>query len=470
MKIAAVQSRRQTMTLAPQMRQGLKLLAMSLPELRGELLREMSANPVIEDIEPTLEKTTVSEKERESAESDRVNDYPDDDYGFEDAYIEGVNRGRMDEEAVERRERLFANQIREETLEEHLLAQLPLSDVAPEDVPLAELLIGELDDNGYFRGSIPDLMMISGESEAKIRAVLSAVMKLDPPGCGAMSARECLMAQLDKLDGSPERFLVEELIDRHLENAAAGKIAEIGRDLGIGRERYVRVLKALRTLDPHPGREYRATRRPDEYVNPEIHAVRCDDGWRAEVDARSLPEIRISPKYLKMLSDPNVAEADKDYIRERIRAARALAEAVEKRRETVADIAQAIFDAQGGFFEGGLKALKPLTMQEIADKVGVHLATVSRTVRDKYAETPKGTVELRRFFVGGVTGEDGVQVSKDSVLDRIRSIISEEDSANPLSDEKIVEKLKSEGFSVARRTIAKYRAKLGIGGVNERRK
>jgi RNA polymerase sigma-54 factor len=458
------------MTLAPQMRQGLKLLAMSLPELRGELLREMSANPVIEDIEPTLEKTTVSEKERESAESDRVNDYPDDDYGFEDAYIEGVNRGRMDEEAVERRERLFANQIREETLEEHLLAQLPLSDVAPEDVPLAELLIGELDDNGYFRGSIPDLMMISGESEAKIRAVLSAVMKLDPPGCGAMSARECLMAQLDKLDGSPERFLVEELIDRHLENAAAGKIAEIGRDLGIDRGRYVKVLKALRTLDPHPGRAYRATRRPDEYVNPEIHAVRCDDGWRAEVDARSLPEIRISPKYLKMLSDPNMAEADKDYIRERIRAARALAEAVEKRRETVADIAQAIFDAQAGFFEGGLKALKPLTMQEIADKVGVHLATVSRTVRDKYAETPKGTVELRRFFVGGVTGEDGVQVSKDSVLDRIRSIISEEDSANPLSDEKIVEKLKSEGFSVARRTIAKYRAKLGIGGVNERRK
>ena len=281
MKIAAVQSRRQTMTLAPQMRQGLKLLAMSLPELRGELLREMSANPVIEDIEPTLEKTTVSEKERESAESDRVNDYPDDDYGFEDAYIEGVNRGRMDEEAVERRERLFANQIREETLEEHLLAQLPLSDVAPEDVPLAELLIGELDDNGYFRGSIPDLMMISGESEAKIRAVLSAVMKLDPPGCGATSARECLTAQLDKLDGSPERFLVEELVARHLENVAAGKIAEIGRDLGIDRGRYVKVLKALRTLDPHPGREYRAARRPDEYVNPEIHAVRCDDGWRA---------------------------------------------------------------------------------------------------------------------------------------------------------------------------------------------
>ena len=188
------------------------------------------------------------------------------------------------------------------------------------------------------------------------------------------------------------------------------------------------------------------------------------------MDARSLPEIRISSKYLKMLSDPNVSEADKNYIRERIRAARTLAEAVEKRRETVADIAQAIFDAQAGFFEGGLKALKPLTMQEIADKVGVHLATVSRTVRDKYAETPKGTVELRRFFVGGVTGEDGVQVSKDSVLDRIRSIIAGEDSANPLSDERIVEKLKSEGFSVARRTIAKYRAKLGIGGVNERRK
>ena len=182
-----------------------------------------------------------------------------------------------------------------------------------------------------------------------------------------------------------------------------------------------------------------------------------------------LPEIRISSKYLRMLSDPSVSADVKSYIRERIAAAKTLREAVEKRQDTVLAIAQAIFDAQSGFFEGGLKALKPLTMQEVADQVGVHLTTVSRTVRDKYASTPKGTVELRRFFVGGVAAEGGGEVSRDTILDRVRAIVAAEDTASPLSDGRISDILKREGFSVARRTVAKYRGMLGICGTSERK-
>ena len=205
-------------------------------------------------------------------------------------------------------------------------------------------------------------------------------------------------------------------------------------------------------------------------MNPEVHAVRCGDGWVARVDARSLPEIRISAKYVTMLEDPSVAADVKAYIRERIAAARNVVEAVARRRETIERIAQEIFDRQPGFFAGGLKALKPLTMQAVADAAGVHVATVSRTVNGKYASTPRGTVELRRFFVQGVATATGETVAREGVLDRLRAIVAAEDAAKPLSDGRLAARLAQEGFSVARRTVAKYRGLAGIPDVAARQK
>lgn len=452
------QNLNQSQVLAPQMRQGLKLLAMSLPELRQELIREMSVNPVIDDVEMTLEKTTVSQKEQEIADGERVSDYPEDDDFRDAAYMSGVVRGRngSDPEAMERRERFFENQVSEETLEEHLLKQLPVSDIAPGDVPLAELLIGNLNDDGYFIGSIPDIVMISGEPESKIRAVLTDISGLDPAGCGAITLRDCLLPQLDAIADVVLRERVRLLLGR-LDDVAAGKVND------------KEALAALRTLDPRPGRLYRHQQRGEEFVNPEVHAVRCSDGWVAKVDSRSLPEVRISSKYLAMLEDPEVSKETKQYVREKIAAAKSVMEAVAHRQETVESIAQAIFDAQPGFFEQGLKGLKPLTMEEIATEVGVHPTTVSRTVRDKYASTPKGVVELRKFFVSGFTKENGEQVSKNRVVDRLKELIAAEDKAHPLSDDRLSELMKAEGFPVARRTVAKYRIGLKIPGTAERR-
>lgn len=458
------------MTLAPQMRQGLKMLAMSLPELRAELLREMSLNPVIDDIEPTLEKTTISEKESEAVESERVSDYPEgDDNPFDSAYLDGVNRHEVDAESLERRQRLFDNRTADVTLQEHLLSQLPFSSVEPRKMLLAETLIGELDDDGYFKGSMPDIEMVTGESEESIRSTLAKIAQLDPPGCGATTHQECLLAQLDEIRDEVLREKVRLLVTRHWQDMAEGKTGAIFADLSIDRAGYVQALKALRTLDPRPGRAYRQTRRGEEYVNPEVHAVKCSDGWEAAVDARGLPEIRISPKFVSMLEDPSLSAETKEYIRERIAGAKALADSVSRRQETVAAIAQAIFDAQSGFFTGGLSALRPLTMQEIADKAGVHPATVSRTVNGKYASTPKGTVELRRFFVSGVATSDGGEVSKERVLSRLKALVEAEDGENPLSDEKIASLLKAGGFILARRTVAKYRGELSIPGAAERK-
>ena len=452
------QRQTQTMTLAPQLRQGLKILALSLPELRGELLAEMAKNPVIDDVEQTLEKTTLSDKESESAADERVSDYPEDDNTRDAAYLDGFNRGDSgaDPEAIERRERFFENQVHEETLEQHLVAQLAASDIDEKDRPLAEMLIGELNTDGMFVGSMPDIVMVSGETEEKIRALLAQIREFDPPGCGATTLAECLGSQLDKIEDAALRVRVAKLLG-NLDDVAAGKTSD------------AEALMALRTLEPRPGRAYRHDARGTEYVNPEVHAVRCADGWEARVDARSLPEVRISSKYLAMLEDPNVAAETKSYIRERIAAAKALVEAVAHRRDTIASIAQEIFDRQPGFFAEGLKGLKPMTMQEVAAAVGVHPTTVSRTVNGKYASTPKGTVELRRFFTQGVVTASGEEVARDGILEKLRAIVGAEDRRHPLSDEKISELLKGEGFPVARRTVAKYRTLAGIPGTSARR-
>ena len=455
---ALSQTHSQRQILAPQMRQGIRMLAMSLPELRSELIAEMAKNPVIDDIEPTLEKTTVSERERQLAEDERVSDYPEDDDIREAAYMDGIARGKngSDPDAMARREKFFENQVREETLEQHLVGQLPASDIEEADYPLAEMLIGELNDDGLFVGSLPDIVMVSGEPESKVRSLLAQIRELDPPGCGATTLAECLSAQLDKIDDPALRARVAQLIGK-LEAVAAGQVED------------AEALVALRTLDPRPGRAYRHDVRGTEYVNPEVHAVRCADGWVARVDARSLPEIRISSKYVTMLEDPETTAETKAYIRERIAAANALVDAVAHRRDTIAAIAQEIFDRQPGFFEQGLKGLKPLTMQEVADKLGIHYTTVSRTVNGKYASTPKGVGELRRFFSQGIVTDSGEAVVKDRVLDRLRAMVEAEDKAHPLSDEKLSDMLKGEGFPVARRTVAKYRGLAGIPGTSARR-
>ena len=458
------QTQSQSMVLAPRMLRGLDMLAMSLPELRAELNRELETNPVIEDVERTLEKDTVSQKEREAADRERSqeDDYPEDDSAPDSFY-------EADAEAMDRRRSFLESRTTEETLEEHLLSQITTSEIDEAHFQLAEILIGELNDDGYFSGSIPDLVMVTGESEEKIREVLGVIMTFDPPGCGATTLEECLLAQIDKLDSSPYQDEVRELLEnRLLKDVAEGRLANVEKALGISHERYADVLSALRTLDPRPARAYSRSGKGVNYVNPEVHAVKTVNGWEARVDARSLPEIRISPRYLKMLEDPATDAETKEYIRAKIASVKELKDAIAKREETVTDIAQAIFDAQSGFFEKGLKGLRPLTMQEIADAVGVHAATVSRTVNDKYVSTPRGTVELRRFFVSGFATADGGVVSKDAVYDALKEIVGSEDRTKPFSDDKISELLKAKGYSVARRTVAKYRAVLGIPGASER--
>ena len=455
------QKQSQSQLMAPAMRQSIRLLAMSLPELRQEIVREIASNPLIEDVDHALERPLEdAAANTERIERDRDSSIP------EDEASPSVN---PDEDSAERRQRFFDNQVEEETLHDHLKRQVRLSDIDPKDYALAETLIGNLNDDGYFTGSMPDIVMVSGESEEHVARVLSEISSLDPCGCGARNLKECLLAQMDKLDDSPWEREVRLLVRDHLEDIATGNTQEICKALGIGEAEYAQALRELRTLDPKPGRAFPGSGDRNRIIRPEVHAVSENGRWIAEVDDRSLPEIRISPTYVKMLKDSSTDAEARAYLQERMAAANQLIEAIEHRVDTVRKVAQEIFDRQPGFFLHGLKALKPLTMLEIAEKVGVHPTTVSRTVNDKYASTPRGVVELRSFFTQGMETATGEMVTKEAVHDALKAIVDSEDRKRPFSDEAIAARLKSQGFPVARRTVAKYRGRLGIPGAAERR-
>ena len=455
------QGQKQSQQLAPAVRQSIRMLAMNLPDLRQEIVREISLNPVIEDVDHVLERSLDDAVSRhDKRETGEVPSGP------EDEAVPSVN---PNEDKVERRQRFFDSQVDQETLQEHLESQIHMSDLPKRDYALARTLIGNLNGDGYFDGSLPDVVMVSGESEAHVLKVLEAIGRFDPPGCGARSLKECLLAQMDKLDDSPWEDEVRLLIENHLEDIAAGRVAKMLAALGIARADYAEALRELRTLDPKPGRAFPCSGDANRIVKPEVHAVLRDGRWIAEVDDRSLPEIKISPRYLKMIEDPSVSKETKEYLTERLAAAHQLNDAIEHREDTIRSIAQEIFDRQPGFFESGLKGLRPLTMVEIAEKVGVHPTTVSRTVNDKYVSTPKGVMELRRFFTQGIENAEGEMVVKEAVHDALKAIVDREDKKRPLSDEAIAAKLKEQGFPVARRTVAKYRGVLGVPGTSERR-
>ena len=483
---------RLTQTLAPQMRQSLRMLQMTSLELRAELQHQMEMNPVIEDVVDKMERPMSSELPEEHASgavSERELDFSptgqsaQDTLSCDDAdrdyYLQNMENfhasaenGSVDPDAQTRRQAMFDRLVKSETLQDHLLSQISCSDIPDEDKPLAEILVPDINDRGKFIGSIPDIVMIAGTTESKIYSVLRGIQKLDPLGCGGWNDKEILRGQFERLEDSPWEDEIRQLVDQHLEDLAAHREAAICRSLKVTPEELRKIhAEMLAKLYPNPGCGFSPSVDASIYIRPEVVVGKTKGGrWVARVLNRDIPEIRISKFYVNMLSNPKLSAEEKSYIRERVRAAETLQEAVEDRQDTIQNIAQAIVDAQTDVFERGtLAALRPLTMQQIAEKVDVHNTTVSRTVRDKYMSTTFGVVEMRRFFTAGLETENGEAISNEAVRNRVRAIVDAEDKSKPLSDEAISKKLKEEGVTVARRTVAKYRDQLGIPGTAARR-
>ena len=484
----------QTQTLSPKMQQGLAILQRPITELRAELQRQMSLNPAIESIEWRAEvpmSAALPEAHTSGSVSEKELDFnPSTPQGMEtlstddsdrDQFLKNMENfepssenGAVDPDAQTRRQAFFDRQVKTETLQDHLLAQIPLSDIKTEDRRLAETLVYNINDDGYFTGSIPDIQMTSGMvTEAHVLAILAQIGRFDPLGCGGRNLRECLLMQMEKLDDSPWEDEVRALVDRHIPDLMEKRMEPILKDLKIDAADFPNVLAELRKLTRHPGQGFQPREDLSIYIEPEVYVVQTASGaWKVRVPEGYLPKVVISRDYRRMQNDRRLDAEARSYARKSVDEAESLLDSMAERQETIRRIAQAIVNEQSRAFDArSLSALRPLTMDQVAEATGLHSSTVSRAVNGKYMATPMGIIEMRKFFLRGVATEGGdEEVAKTAVMNRIRSIIEGEDPAKPLSDQSIVEILKKEHVVVARRTVAKYREELKIPGTRERRK
>jgi len=471
------QQQRQVMTLAPQLRQSLEMLQMPVLELRAAILKEMSVNPTIEDLKDPTEvmMSAAAPEAPEHHVTDEGLDFNPDvdailqqDDEWRDYFMQGMENAPSNEDAEEKRQYMFDSVRQHISLQDHLIEQLTLTELSPGDREIAITLIGNINDDGYFVGSLPDIIMISGRSEREILKILKVVQSFDPPGVGARTLRECLLQQLDLVEDSPWEDEARLLLDKYLDKLGAHDEKYLCKVLGVTREELAHVIALIHSLNPRPGAAFESTQ--TEYVEPEVFVVREKGRYVAKVDNDQLPHIRISKHYRKLLEDKSVASETKSYIRERIRAGAFLIRSIYQRQETIRKIAQEIVDAQTEFLNRGIGGLRPMTMAEVAQKVGVHETTVSRTVANKYMRTPIGLFEMKYFFTPGLKTKDGTSVSNKSVQDQIKRLVDAEDPTAPLSDQAIEAALSDQGINVARRTIAKYRGILKIPPSHERRR
>lgn len=468
---------RQEHTLAAHQFQGLDLLTATALELEAKIVAEQEINPVLE-VELPENNDTVSDPYGEyyggTTGDERAEDYSDDRDGFNETLERYTERGEdffsggSDPDLDERRQHFFDSITSEISLQEQLLEQLRFSD-CPENLrAVAEEIIGNIGDNGFFESAVSEVAQSCLCPLEDAEKALSLIQTFDPPGIGARDLKECLLLQIARDPGKYDPRL-KELIANHLDDVGKNRLPQVAKAMNISLDE-LRILRTeLKTLSPHPVTNLSAGR--INYVRPEVTVLRNEDGeYRVKPEKEHLPRLTLNPTYLEMLDDPDTPEDAKSYIREKVNAAKLLMRSLDQRTSTIERIAELIVAGQHDFFENGMESLRPMTMRELADKINRDESTVSRAIANKYMSTPHGLVPFRAFFTtSGFTGSDGNEVSSHGIKEIIRSAVDEEDPASPLSDQDISTLLKEKGFDVARRTVAKYREELGIASSQGRK-
>jgi RNA polymerase sigma-54 factor len=357
---------------------------------------------------------------------------------------------------------------RPETLFHYLHDQLSNYELTPAEGQAADRIIHNLDANGYLAMPLEELVDPegpAGQLECLLKA-LRVVQSMDPPGVGARDLKECLLLQITP--AIPDAIRLRRLVSDHLEDLAANRLPLIERRTGYSIEEIERLRDELHVLQPKPGATFTVPFVPP--VKPDVFADQMPDGsWKVRLEDVNLPNLRISPIYRDMLMSSETDPATREYIKRKINSAQWLIEAIEQRRSTLLKTSQAIVDHQTRFFAEGPEAIEPLKMQQIADRIGMHVTTVSRAVDDKWLQTPRGLYPLRRFFVGGTKSADGEEVAWDAVRIKLQEIVQGEPKDAPLSDDDLVEELAKRGITVARRTVTKYRKAMKIPSSRQRR-
>src|SRR5438093_1189837 len=353
------------------------------------------------------------------------------------------------------------------SLADHLEWQLHMDCGEGEVCAAAETVIGNLDEEGRLNATNEEIALQGGWSEETVEKARQIVVKLEPVGCGTRDVRECLLVQLEAR-GETKR-LANQLIRDHLQELQQHKLPHLSKQIGVDLETLAAELQFIRTLDPFPGRRY-SSEEPI-LISPEIYIEKLEDDTEYVIyfaDDGS-PRLRINPSYQQMLSQATVTKETRNFIKEKMRSAVDLLRNIEHRRQTIYRVVESIVHRQKEFLDKGVQYIKPMMLKDIAEDIGMHLSTVSRVVNRKYAHTPQGVIELRRFFTEGMLNEEGEEVSTRIIKLKIKKLIEEEDSHNPITDDQVVKILVKDGIKLSRRTVAKYRDQMQIPGSRERR-
>ena len=409
--------------LTPQMRLSINLLQMPLVKLKEFVEKQVEENPLLnlENVKPPKE----------------------------------VNYDFTSEDDQNYKESLITKPA---TLQDHLLSQLQLLADSDDVQKIGELIIGNINDDGYLGCPIEDMAEASKIAQSEVETVLSLIQSFDPIGVGARDLRECLLLQF-RSKGQNDSLACQ-IVDKHLPNLQNKRYNYIAKKLKAPVEKIKESMKEISNLEPKPGRSF-GTERP-VYLIPDAIVRKNRDGYELIPNDWELPRITLNERYKKMLKQKDTPEDAKAYLNERLKAARSLINAISKRRETIQQVTETIVSIQNGFLENGATDFKPMTLEQIAKRIGKHKSTVCRAVTGKYLQTPQGIFELRSFLSSRVKQENGDFLSSKAIKSRIKDLLENENKEKPLTDEEIVNLFKKDEISIARRTVAKYRGQLKI--------
>ena len=459
--------------LSPQLQQSLLILQTPLLELRNLVQQEMETNPVLEELpedsganERTEAEASADENFRDEFEKLASLDEEWRDYMAQSASFNFDGR-RGSKEADEKRQFLFDSIPVQETLQQNLIAQLNQTVLSAEDRKAAELIVGNIDDDGFLQSTPEEMALNSGIPQDDFERVLELIQTFYPAGVGARDLRECLLLQLRRQ--GKEHSLEHGIVSEHMDDLGKHRFLEIARRMEISVEDVQKAADNIARLNPRPGQVFAAA--PQNYVLPDVIVEKVDGEYQIAFNNEQIPHLRISNLYKDIIASGDAQTSDvKDYVRDKIRSGKFLIRSIHQRQQTIINIAQQIVSRQRDFLEHGPSHLKPMTMAEVAETVGVHETTVSRAVSGKYMATPQGVFEMKYFFTGGYQTATGESLSNISVKQAVLDLVKHESGSAPLSDHEIVEILSERGIPIARRTVAKYRSELNILPSHMRRK
>ena len=485
--------------LAPQLQQSLALLQAPTLELKALVEQELQQNPLLEE-EPPAEQDheekvmrdadtavisrgdTQTLQQADPAEppsdvkfdpaSERQSSEPVDDFQAEFEKLTQLDQewrdhfsatnlpSRSSPEEDEKRQFMFDSLTTGTSLQEHLLEQMRMSEITDEQRPIAEMLIGNIDDYGYLKATVEELSFSTAISKENIEEVLRIVQTFHPVGVGARNVRECLLLQFER--SGRQNTLEFRIVRDHMDALGKRRLPEIARATGEDVIDVQDAVARIGLMEPRPGRAFLQDN--DQYVVPEVFVTKAGDGDDYVVTNNNdqVPHLRISNTYKDLMAQTDSSPEVREYIREKIRAGKFLIKSLHQRQQTILNIAKEIVNRQRDFLERGVAGLKPLTMIQVAEVVGVHETTVSRAVSGKYMQTPQGLFEMKYFFTSGIQTASGEGMSNTSVKEIITDIFKNEESSKPLSDQEVVLMLAQKGIVIARRTVAKYRSELNI--------